>query len=330
MIIFLYGQDVYRRQKKVKELKNKFIQDIDPSGESVAYINGSETSMSELSKIGGAGSLFATKRLVVVENILANPDKTIFNDLKKYLEKINLDKTSNDNIWLFVDEHSGEKIGRNVLWTFLNKQTFVQNFTLLNPWQVARWIVVRAKELNAELSMPLAQQIVADLGNDLWRIDNELKKLVHYKKGQADKVNKNKKVVLTKADLSIVSDGESVENIFAFCDAVVNKNKQLALNLLQNELEADMAETYLLHMIIRQFKILLQLRQAIEAKWDTQKIIRDLKLHPYVVKKGLQQVRPFSLKILKDIFSQLIDLNKDIKLGQADFRVAMTLLITKL
>lgn len=330
MIIFIYGQNTFASQQKLQDLKNKFIDSVDNGAESIKIIDGASTSISEISQAVGSSSLFSSKRLVIVKNISANKDKAIFKNLRDYLKTLEVkDDKKNENIIIFIDDHSGDKMGRNVLWRYLLKQQFVQNFVLFNIPQTNQWIKKRCMELKA-VCTPAQISKISGAFSDLWQIDNELKKIIHYKRGLNHAIDKNDKILIEDSDLGHMSSAKVDENIFALTDAIGNKNKGLALALLEQEIEAGMAETYLLHMIVRQFRILLQVRQALDSGIEQRQIAIDLKLHPYVVQKSLVQANSFSLDILKKIFSKLIDLDKNLKTGQVEFKVSLGLLIVKL
>jgi len=328
MIIFIYGQNTFNSQQKLQELKAKFIKDIDSGGDSIKVLDGASTSVQDISQALGSSSLFSSKRLIIVRDIVTNKDKTIFKNLRDYLKKN--EEANNDNIIIFIDEHSGEKMGRNVLWQYLLKQQFVQNFPALNVSQVNQWIGQRAEKHGAILSSTQIAKISGTFASNLWQIDNELNKIIHYKRGLNKDLSKDEKITIADEDLDNMSSGKVDKNIFALTDAIGNKNKRLALVLLEQEMEAGMAETYLLHMIVRQFRILMQVRQGLDSGLAQARIAAEIKLHPYVVQKSLQQARGFSLEFLKNIFLKLIELDKGLKTGQAEFKVSLGLLIAKL
>ncbi len=332
MIIFLYGQNTFSSQQKLQDMRNKFIKDVDSGRDSVKDLDGATTSLQEISQAVGSSSLFSDKRLVIIRNISANKNKDIFKSLRDYLKKnfIKKEGEKNDNIIIFIDEHSGEKMGRNVLWKYLLEQRFVQSFPLLNVSQVGQWIRERSEELGAVLTSRQSAKIAGTFASNLWQIDNELKKIIHYKQGLNQELVQDNKVVIEDEDLGNMSVGKVDENIFALTDAISNKNTGLALSLLEKEIEAGMAETYLLHMIVRQFRILLQVRQALDSGLSLKQMTGNLKFHPYVIQKSLQQAGNFSLEFLKNIFLKLIELDKDLKTGNAEFKVSLALLITSL
>jgi len=328
MIIFLYGQNTFASQQKLQDMKTKFVKDVDKEGNSIKIIDGLSTSAQEVFQSLSDGSLFSSKKLIIIKNISANKDKNIFKSLRDYFKKE--EKSENENIIIFIDEHSGEKMGRNVLWQYLLKQRFVQSFHPLDTAQLNNWIANRAEELDMTLSFNQVAKIASNFSGNLWQTDSELKKIAYYRRGLKEDRSKNEKIVIKDEDLNNMPNGKINENIFALSDAIANRNKKLALSLLEKELDAKMAETYLLHMIVRQFRILLQVRQALDTGLGKEQMASVLKLHPYVLQKSMQQAGSFSLNFLKDIFLKLIEIDKNIKTGKAEFKVSMELLITKL
>ena len=71
MIIFLYGEDTYSSRQKLNEIKDKFLREVDPSGHSLATIEGENASVEKINEMVSASSLFARKRMVVIERLLS-------------------------------------------------------------------------------------------------------------------------------------------------------------------------------------------------------------------------------------------------------------------
>ena len=86
MIIFLYGEDSFRSRQKLNELKEKFLREIDPSGNSLTVLNGETADMSRISESIGAGSLIAKKRMVVIESIFLNNSQSFLPQVRQYLK----------------------------------------------------------------------------------------------------------------------------------------------------------------------------------------------------------------------------------------------------
>jgi len=340
MIIFLYGEDTYRSRQKLKELKNKFLRDIDPSGNSLNILDGENINLNKINEIIGASSLFSKKRMIIIERIFSSKSKTIFDELRDYLIKKepscfaegadSVDKKNQENIIIFWDDIASEGMGKNKLFNFLNKQKYTQEFKKLSNTEIINWIKKEFQAKNGKIKQQAAVLLSSLVGSDLWQLNNEINKLINYKKAQCLLGDKVCEAEIEKEDVEEFIRGKFDENIFAFTDAISNRNKAQALDLFEKEIEAGVADSYLLHMIIRQFRILMQVRQALDQGATSRKITSYLRLHPFVVQKASTQVRSFSLQVLKKIFSRLVEIDKKIKTGQSDFKTELSLLITKI
>lgn len=348
MIIFLYGQDTFRSRQKLNELKDKFIKEVDPGGSSLEVLVGAEIDIGEINSKITPASLLAKKRLIVIEDIFSNKTKTIFEDVLSLLGK----QKASENIIIFWDSIVKTKLvggkksilkidstGREKallqkekkLFDFLAEQKYAQEFKPLSNLETANWIKREIKKRGGEIAHQASGTIVSLLGNDLWQIDNEINKLISYKLGPEPKMVKGgKPAEIEVQDVEKLIRGQLDENIFALTDAISNKNKGLALKLLEEQYGAGLADTYLMTMIIRQFRILLQTRQALDSGLTSRQIISSLKLHPFVAQKSISQVRNFNLQTLKDILGKLTQIDYKVKTGQADTRTMLDLLFVKI
>ena len=69
MIIFIYGADTFRSRRFLQELKDKFTRDVDPLAQNVNLIDGLTADLKTISGQADTGSLFAKKRLVIINDI---------------------------------------------------------------------------------------------------------------------------------------------------------------------------------------------------------------------------------------------------------------------
>jgi DNA polymerase-3 subunit delta len=83
-------------------------------------------------------------------------------------------------------------------------------------------------------------------------------------------------------------------------------------------------------MIVRQFRLLLQAREILEANGSPDDIARTLKQHPYVAQKIAGQAKHFDLPTLEDIYHQLLKIDVDGKTGGMDVGLALDVLIAQL
>lgn len=327
MIIFLYGPDTFRSRRKLNEIKKTFLSKAEAGEDSLFFIDGEKAELSEISSAVGTASLFSSKRMIIIENIFTRKSPGIFRGLHEYLKK----NRKNGSIIVFRDGAIGPSFKSNAFLKFLKSQEITQEFSLLNNTELARWIKEEGEKNGMDIESRALSHLLGLFGPDLWALSSELKKISHFKQAKQGNLIKGQgrlKIVL--ADIEKMSRGRADENIFALTDAISQKRKPLALELLQNEFDAGVADGYLLHMLIRQFRILLSVRQALDAGYTQRKITSRLKLHPFVAQKAVGQVRNFSLLFLKRIFSHLARIDKMSKTGQSDLKTEIGLLIAKI
>lgn len=333
MIIFFYGEDTFRSRKKLKELKEKFLREVDSKGLGLTVLDGERADWEKINQAIGAASLLSRKRLVIIENIFNNKNEIIFRELPFYLK--DKKRSQGDNIIVFWDSlsGSGQKLSQAKadLFKMLAKQKYAQEFKPLSNSETAAWVKKEIESRGGKISRPAVLILSALLGSDLWQINNEIDKLVNYKAGQKlHLAGAEEAVTITEADVKEIVQGVFDEKVFALTDAISNKNKKLAVKLYEEQLESGKSDDYLFNMILRQFRILLTIRQALDSGFSARKIASTLKLHPFVAQKSIIQVRNFSLVGLKDILGQLVRIDYLVKSGRLDGRAALSSLIVRL
>lgn len=344
MIIFLYGQDSFRSRLKLNELKDKYLREVDKLGSGLKVINGAKASFADIAAAVSPSSLLSKKRLIIIEDIFINKDKLIFEKLSEYFKN----KQTDDNIIIFWESNIKTKKLKNALspllldssgqgkplnkkqtelFKFLSAQKYAYSFNLLSNTELSNWVKRQAVLRGSKISARAAELLVGLVGNDGWQINNELDKLLSYK--AASQLTSGGAEIDVE-DIKNLVRGNFSENIFALTDALSVKNKALAVRLLDEQIEAGLSDGYLLNMFVRQFRILLQIKQALESGLSQRQIASKLKLHPFVAQKGLDQARHFTLPILKNILSRLVKIDYEAKSGQSDYLTGLNMLIASL
>jgi len=317
MIIFLYGPDSFRARRFLKEMKEKFIREVDANENSLDILDGQNVDLKLITEKINTGSLFAQKRMLIIENLFNNKKVSIFKELTSYLPKL---ENRDDLIIIFKDSEIADKnlnTESKKLFIFLKKRKFSQEFKNLTPAGLNNFIKKEAESYNKKISQEVANKLIQQTNGDLWTVAQNIKKAA---------LSSDKELI----DLNTISlylTDKFTENIFALTDAISNKNRALAVKILEEQYAAGISEEYLIVMLARQFKILLRIKEALVAQSSPDKIASTLKLHPFVVKKGLSQIKNFSMTQLKDYFNKIIEFDKKNKSGQGDTKTELLLLI---
>ena len=372
MIIFLYGEDDFRAKQKLKELKDKFEREVDPSGSSFDWIEGEKATIKEINEKSASASLLSRKRMIVIENIFRTKTKDVLPEVVKYFKA--KEKSGNDNIIIFVEnflktkkKFTGTEIvkfdaddrekpltkAEKELFDFLSKpfdklpssslrtgragRNFTQEFKKFSNLELYDWIKKEASARGGIFTQKAVVVLSALTGGDLWQIDKEINKLINYKAGSnfalpigKASLDKQEAVSIDENDVNELVKGVFEENIFALTDAIGARQKALALKLIEEEIRAGANPNYLLTMIIRQVKIILQVRAGLDVGDSPKKIASDLKLNSFVVSKAAGQARNFTIDGLKNILNGLIEIDYKTKTGQGDPLTLLNLLISKI
>jgi len=308
MIIFLYGEDTYRSREKLKELKDKFTREVDPSRLNLESFDGLKITIPDFQRAITTTPFLAKKRMVIFENICQN--KKTQSEALEFLQEYD---AGDDAVLVFLEE---EKIN-NGLFKFLAKQKYSQEFKPMDDYALGQWIAAEVQKRGGEIKTLAVRTLVEYVGNNLWLLGNEINKLLSYTKGREIEKVDVEELVHTKFD----------NNIFGLVDALGAKNKKEALKLFSSQLGFGSSAQYIISMLIRQYRILLQVQEHSDEPSDA--VAKKTKLHPFVAKKALAQSRKYSFTDLKRIYAELLDIDKKIKSTSLDPELLVDLLIAK-
>lgn len=322
MIFFLYGEDSFRTSQKIAEIKNKFLMS-DTSGSGLSVFDYSEKgNRQKLLDVLNMPNLLAPKRLVIVKNLIEageeNERESAWDYLEKHTKQLQEDK---DLVIIFQENGQPKKSGR--LYKLLIKIAKSQNIEKLSGTKLNQWIVQRIKEYNPSggIGKEALEKMIAFVGDDTGMLDMEIQKLANFADG---------KIIQTE-DVEILVKANIDTNIFNTIDAIANNNKKEALRLLQEHLAQGEAPFQIWAMFVYQFRNLLKVADLKDQYFGNDyAIAKAAGLHPYVVKKSLNQIRSFPIAELKNIYQKLADLDMQIKTGKIDIKLAMDKFIVEL
>lgn len=322
MFLFLYGPNTFfsRRQleKSIADFKNKR----DQSGFNVIVLDAEKTESSQILEALTASPFLAEKRLVVVERIIKKNDKNLFDILAEMVEK---KKFPDSTIALFWEGEIPEKKQHQFI-EFLKKQTYSKFFGQLSPREVSLWIGKKVAEDGLKIENTALNNLASHpLACDLWRLDNEINKIIHYASQKED-------AVITVKDVNLFLPAIVDDNAFHFIDALVVKDSRRAIKLLHDQWQEGAAEAAVFGALVWEFKNLLIVKDhsALNPGLISEAIAKELALSPFVVKKTLVASRNFDFVKLKEIYQNLLEIDVQAKTGRGDYKTLLDMLVAKI
>ncbi|MEZ4517183.1 MAG: hypothetical protein R3C44_10215 [Chloroflexota bacterium] len=100
--------------------------------------------------------------------------------------------------------------------------------------------------------------------------------------------------------------------------------------MLQKKLAEGADPFYLFAMFVRQFRLLIQVKEMAEAGERPPAIAAQLRVPSFVAGKLSQQAQGFSLPQLEQIYGRLLEIDVETKTGQTDMLTALHLLLAGL
>jgi len=310
MIIFLYGEDIYRAHKQLAKLRAQAEAAKKP--QYVEVFDAEDCGVNDVMAAIGSGSLFG-KKFIILKDPLSRWSTDDQRLLRDRLETLPEDAT------LVVFER-GEFKKTTVLWKLLSSQENAKEFAVLD----AGHLVPAAQKLAASLGIVINSAALHDLGArtgpDFWRIESELQKLSAFTKGKEIAVEHVEQLTPDVSD----------PNIFATIDAITTGDRQKAIAQLHEYLSLREDEMYLASMITYQFRNVMQVKYLREQGAQKNEIQKQTGLHPFVVDKSIGIARNFSMQELKVIYQKLTDLDVALKTGDVEPTVALDMLVVGL
>jgi len=315
MFYVFHGDDAHSQQETLNKLLAKMG---DPSmlDLNTTRLQGRVT-FTELQQATSAIPFLAEVRVVIVKNLLADrPDKSFLDQLVAYLPEMS------ETTRLFFLESKKLPANNPILKLAETAETgFSKQFSRPEGSALDRWIREQVAERNGRIQARAVQILAANIGNNLEILNNEIEKLILYKGENED---------ITAEDVTLLCPYAAEASIFDLVDALGNRNSKQASLLLQKKFSEGADPFYLFSMFIRQFRLLIQVKELSNAGKRPPGISQELKMHSFVAGKLFQQCQGFSLSQLEQIYRHLLTIDVGVKTGRHDLTTALNLLVAGL
>lgn len=323
MLYILYGEDDFSLKEALAELKEKLgAEGLGPAD--ISVLEGNKLSLDELMAICDTIPFLAAKRMVIVDGLLSRfeqkgrhprtrPELGEWRALNGYIATM-----QPSTILVLVD---GKLRKDNPMLKELTPRAKVREFSPVRGAALHDWVLSRLREKGGDIS-PTALRLLTDLvGDNLWILCNEIDKLYLYALGRR----------IEEGDVQLLVSYVQEANIFALVDAIIQRKAAAASRLLHQLIDGGATPPYLLFMITRQFRLLVQAKELSKQRLPTVELIGRLGVpSEYVLRRVMAQAREYSLDQLREIYDKLLDTDMSIKTGLLKGGLALDLLVADL
>ncbi len=324
MFYLFHGEDEFSRSETLADFKRK-MGDSGLAELNITVFDGSKVALSELQHACDSVPFLADRRLVIVEGLLTHLEPKRKGEKRaawqgEYLEGLirYLQHLPETTRLVFVEDRTISEDNPIYQLALAEKCGHVREFQPPRGEQLSRWIEERVRRKGGRIEPAAVEELAAFVGNDLRLLDQEIEKLVAY-------VNWARPI--TEDDVRLLVSYVREASVFEMVDALGQRDTQRAARLLHQLLETGEHPLALLGMIVRQFRILIQVKELTEQGLSQQKIASRLRLHPFVARKARRQAMNFSMEQLEAIYRKLLETDVAIKTGQMEEVLALDMLV---
>jgi len=310
LLYILYGEDDFSLREALADIKQG-LGDKELLSTNTTVLEGQNLSLQQLITTCDTLPFLAPNRMVIIEGLLSrfealDREKRVAKpkDAEWQSFKEDLKRMPGSTVLILVD---GGLKRSNPMLTEVAPAAEVREFKSLKGVQLRNWIQARAKSLGCSISTPALQLLSELVGGNLGLLSIEIDKLCLYAQGR---------MVEDKDVKSLVAYAQET-SVFNMVDAILERNASKATRLLNQLEDEGAAPAYLLFMITRQIRLVLQMKDMLQQKQASIDIGHTLGIaSDYVIQKVREQARAHDLEQLKAIYRKLLEADISIKTGK--------------
>ena len=336
MIYVLYGHDEFSLKEELNRIKGD-LGDREALATNTNEFDGKQVAPGQLLDACKAMPFLGTHRLVIVDGLLSRFEKgsktAKESDGEEEQEKVMPKKgwraewgelnqkfaaMPPTTVLVFID---GEIKKGNLLLKQLAPLAQVREFPELKGNILKEWIGVRIKGGGGSISPDAAKMLAAYAGDNLGVLAGEIDKLILYCAGKR----------IEEKDVREVVSYAREANVFTMVDALIEGRSATAVPLLQQMLDEGAAAPYILFMITRQVRLLVEIKDLVNQKCSRNQIRERMGIaSDFVLNKALEQSRNYSMERLEQIYRKILETDISIKQGIWKGDLALDLLVAEL
>ena len=303
----LYGEESYLKRIYKEKLRNALVEKDDTMNYN--YFAGKGISIQEVVSISETMPFFAERRLIIIEN--SGFFKSA-NELGDYMKQI-----PETSYFVFVEDEVDK---RNKLYKTVKDKGRIVEMTRQDSRTITNWILSKLRQENKNITKSAIELFLTMVGDDMEQLEKELEKLICYC------IDKD---AITAEDVEAVCTVTITNKIFDMIAAIAEKRKVQALNLYYDLLSLKEPPMRILFLIVRQFNLLLQVKELKRLGRDNKDIAQKTSLPPFLIGKYSSQASKFTKEQLRTALQDCVDTEEAVKQGRLNDKIGVEMLIVK-
>jgi len=304
MIFLIHGEESFLSHQQLSDTKKRFLAK-NPDGYNLSIFDcDEECSLNAIFSSLHGSSLFSSKvKLTILKDFFA-VDSELKKTLFGFLTDNNVSKNQTSHVIFF----ESKDISKNAFYKKIKPLSSETKTVKSSVFQIEKLVAKKFQDNQVKLTPQQVRILTQKAGNDLWKLDREIEKLISW----AAFLNVS---TVSDKDIVALTSTTITDNIFSTVEAIANGDTPLALKLIADHLEKRISAIYIFSMIAFQFRTLIKIKSAIGHNVPINALAKKTGLHPYTLKKSMNQVSKFSLSDLKSIFRKVLDAETKLKSG---------------
>lgn len=304
----LFGEEAYLK----KQYKDKLVRAVAAEGDTLNFssFQGKETNPAKLIDLAETLPFLAERRVILVED--SGFFKNSCDILADYLPKM-----SESSCFIFVESEVDK---RTKTFKAIKKAGAAIEFGVQGEALLTRWVLGRIGRENKKITKSVLQLFLSRAGSDMSNIDRELEKLLCYTW---------KKDVIEEADVKAVVTQRLENQIFDMVDAISGHRQERALELYDDLLALKEAPMKILYLIMRQFRILLQVKELSRKGYAGADLAKKIGVPGFALRKYIAQEKSFTREQILASLEDGAAAEEDVKTGRLNDKIAVEILIVR-
>lgn len=255
-------------------------------------------------------SLFSSTRIFIIKRIYRNKKKELF--LEKILNLI--EQNTSKDIALFWED---QKIKSNTkYYKFFLKGNNIEEQDALNKRTFIPWAKARIAKSELKIEANALKELAERTNYDPERLNMEIEKF---------RLNDEKKSISIDDVESLTTDTLE-RDIWSLIDAINESDTVKSMNILENLNKQSVDPNYIISMLARNLRLITLTKFLLEKDSSSREIASALKVPPFLVPNLIKGAKKYSTERLVTIFTKLSNLDFQIKTGQIDGVLGLTLI----